>query len=62
MKKKQTSKGIPTFQDKEAYQWELGLEQQRIRRKKALDSLKDAEEREAMEKAGQGNLFAPKKD
>ena len=62
MKKRQKgSKGIPAFKDKEAYQWELDLEQQRIRRKRTLDALKESEEREALEKAGQGNLFTIEK-
>ena len=61
MKKKQRGvKGITAFKDKEAYQWELDLEQQRIRRKKTLESLKESEEREALEKTGQGNLFTTK--
>ena len=61
MKKKQRGvKGITAFKDKEAYQWELDLEQQRIRRKRTLDSLKESVAREALEKAGQGNLFTMK--
>ena len=61
MKKRQNgNKGIPAFKDKEAYQRELGLEQERIRRKKTLDALKESEEREAQEKAGLENLFTPK--
>ena len=61
MKKRQkNTEGISTLNDKDAYQRELGQVQERIRRKKQLDSLKHAEEREAQEKAGQGNLFAPK--
>ena len=61
MKKRQNgNKGISAFRDKEAYQRELGLEQERLRRKKTLDALKKSEEREAQEKAGQGNLFTPK--
>ena len=59
-KRQKSNKGIPAFKDKEAYQRELCLEQERIRRKKALDALKESEEREAREKAGQGNLFTPK--
>jgi len=60
-KRHKDAKGIiPSFQDQEAYQRELGVEQERIRRKRASDALKESEEREAMEKAGQGNLFAPK--
>jgi hypothetical protein len=63
MKKRQKdSKGIPAFKDKEAYQRELGLEQERIRRKRAVDSLKESEEREALEKAGQGNLFTTQRE
>ena len=61
MKKRQKSKkGITAFKDKEAYQWELDLEQQRIRRKKTLESLKESEAREALEKTGQGNLLTTK--
>jgi hypothetical protein len=56
-----SNKGITAFTDKEAYQRELGLEQERIRRKKTLESLKESEEREAMERAGQGNLFTTEK-
>jgi hypothetical protein len=37
-----------------------GVEQERVHRKKTFDALKESEKREAMEKAGQGNLFAPK--
>jgi hypothetical protein len=55
---KKGGKGIPAIKYREAYQWELGLAQQRIRRKRAFDALKDSEKREALEKAGQGNLFA----
>ena len=55
------NKGIPAIRDKEAYQRELGLEQERIRRKRAVDSLKESEEREALEKAGQGNLITTQK-
>jgi hypothetical protein len=63
MKKRQNGKkGIPAFRDKEAYQRELGLEQERIHRKRTLDALKESGERGALEKAGQGNLFAPKTD
>jgi hypothetical protein len=63
MKKRQKdTKGIPALQDKEAYQLELGVEQERIRRKRTLDALKESGERGALEKAGQGNLFAPKTD
>jgi hypothetical protein len=63
MKKRQKeTKGIPAFKDKEAYQRELGLEQERIRRKKTGDALKEAGKREAKEQAGQGNLFASKTD
>jgi len=62
MKKRQKdTKGIPALQDKEAIQRERGLEQERIRRKRTSDALKESEEREALEKAGQGNLFATKK-
>jgi hypothetical protein len=62
MKKRQNgNKSIPAIRDKEAYQRELGLEQERIRRKRAVDSLKESEEREALEKAGQGNLFTTQK-
>jgi hypothetical protein len=62
MKKRQkSSKGIPAFKDKEAYHLELGLEQQRIRRKRTSDALKESEEREALEKAGQGILFTIEK-
>ena len=61
MKKRQNGNmGIPAFKDKEAYQREIDLEQERMRRKKTLDALKKSEEREAQEKAGQGNLFTPK--
>ena len=61
MKKRQNGKkGIPAFRDKEAYQRELDLEQERIRRKQSLDALKESAEREAQEKAGQGNLFTSK--
>ena len=61
MKKRQNgNKGVPAFKDKEAYQREIDLEQERMRRKKTLDALKKSEEREAQEKAGQGNLFTPK--
>ena len=61
MKKTQkNTKGISALSDKDACQRELGQEQERIRRKKQLDSLKEAEHRETMEKAGQGNLFASK--
>ena len=61
MKKRQNgNKRIPAFRDKEVYQRELDLEQERIRRKQTLDALKESEEREAQEKAGQGNLFTPK--
>ncbi len=57
MKKRQNGhKGIPAFRDKETYQRELGLEQVRIRRKSAVDSLEESEESEGLEKAGQGNL------
>jgi hypothetical protein len=59
-KKQQNTKGIPTLSDKDAYQLELRVEQERVRRKKALDALKETEKREVQEKAGQGNLFAPK--
>ena len=59
-KRQKDTKGISALNDKDAYERELGQEQERIRRKKQLDSLKEAEEREAREKAGQGNLFAPK--
>ena len=63
MKKGQeTNKGIATFRDKEAYQWELGLEQERIGRKKTLDSLKEEEEREVLEKAGQEICFEHEKE
>jgi len=63
MKKRQKdTKGIPALQDKDAYQRELGLEQERIRRKRTLEVLKESEERETLEKAAQGNLFAPKTD
>ena len=52
MKKRQNgNKGIPAFKDKEAYQREIDLEQERMRRKKTLDALKKSEEREAQEKA-----------
>jgi len=62
MKKRQKGfKGIPAIKDKEAYQWELGLEQERIRRKRSSDALKEYEKREALEKAGQGNLFTTEK-
>ena len=62
MKKTQKrNNGFTAFHDKDAIQRELGLEQERIRRKKAFDSLKEAEAREAMENAGQGNLFATKR-
>ena len=62
MKKRQNgNKSIPAIRDKEAYQHELGLEQERIRRKRAVDSLKESEKREALEKAGQGNLFTTQK-
>jgi hypothetical protein len=62
MKKRQNGKkGIPAFRDKEAYQRELELEQEQIHRKKTLDALKESEEREAQEKAGQGNLFTSNK-
>ena len=59
-KRQKSNKGIPAFKDKEAYQRELDFEQERMRRKKTLDALKKSEEREAQEKAGQGNLFTPK--
>ena len=62
MKKKQRGvKGILAIKDSEAYHRELGLEQERIRRKRTSDALKESEEREALEKAGQGNLFATEK-
>jgi len=61
-KRQKGSKGIPAFKDKEAYQRELGLEQERIRRKKTLESLKESEEREVLERAGQGNLFTTKQE
>jgi len=45
MKKRQKSKkGITAFKGKEAYRWELDLEQQRIRRKRTLDALKESGE------------------
>jgi hypothetical protein len=63
MKKRQrNTRGIPALNNKDAYQLELSVEQERIRRKKALDALKESEKREVLEKAGQGNLFAPKND
>jgi len=62
MKKTQKrNRGIPGIKDRETCQWELGLEQQRIRRKRTLDALKDSEKREALEKADQGNLFTTQK-
>jgi hypothetical protein len=39
------NKGIPAIRDKEAYQRELDLEQERMRRKKTLDALEKSEER-----------------
>ncbi len=46
MKKRQNgNKGIPAIRDKEAYQRELDLEQERMRRKKTLDALEKSEER-----------------
>jgi hypothetical protein len=44
-------------EDKEAYQRELGLEQERIRHGRTLDVLKESEKREALEKGGKANLF-----
>jgi len=62
MKRRQKdTKAIPVLKDREAYQLELGLEQERIRRKRTSDALKESEEREAQEKAGQGNLFSTQK-
>jgi DNA polymerase III delta prime subunit len=60
-KKHRDTKGISALNDKNAYQFELGAEQERIRRKKASDALKESEKREALEKAGQGNLFTTQK-
>jgi hypothetical protein len=60
-KKQRNAKGITTINDKDAYQLELGAEQERIRRKKASDALKESDKREALEKAGQGNLFTTQK-
>ena len=59
-KKRRNTKGISALNDKDACQFELGVEQEPIRRKKTSDALKKSEEREAMEEAAQGNLFAPK--
>ena len=39
---------------------DLALELERRRRQRMRESLKESEEREAQEKAGQSNLFAPK--
>ena len=62
MKKRQKGvTGILGNKDRETYQWELGLEQERIRRKRSSDALKEYEKREALEKAGQGNLFTTEK-
>ena len=62
MKKRQKgNKGIMAFKDNEAIQRELGLELERRYRKRTSDSLKESEEREAQEKAGQGNLFTTKR-
>jgi hypothetical protein len=59
-KKQKNTKGLSALNDKNAYQRELGVEQERIRRKKTFDALKESQKREAMEKAGQGDLFALK--
>jgi hypothetical protein len=56
-KKQRNTKGISTLNVKDAYQIELGAEQERIRCKKASDALKELDKREALEKADQGNLF-----
>jgi hypothetical protein len=62
MKRRQKdTKAIPVLKDREAYQLELGLEQERIYRKRTLDALEESEEREVIEKAGQGNRFKTKK-
>jgi hypothetical protein len=60
-KKPKITKGKSALSDKDAYQFELGAEQERIRRRKASDALKESEKREALEKAGQGNLFTTQK-
>ena len=62
MKRRQKdTKAIPVLKDREAYQREPGLEQERIYRKRTLDALEESEEREVIEKAGQGNRFKTKK-
>jgi hypothetical protein len=56
-KKEKNTKGTSALNDKDAYQLEFGEEQERIRRKKALDALKESEKRDALERTDQGNLF-----
>jgi hypothetical protein len=60
-KKQRNTKSISARNEKDAYQFELGAERERIRRRKASDALKESDKREALEKAGQGNLFTTQK-